>query len=86
MNVAVKIFELVFVVIASEEIFLFFGKLPTVELKLYGIQVELTSTVAGCIAGVALVLVFFLILFLVRHILRLSITATGTTTGFSLLS
>jgi len=60
MNGVVQVFKMVIVVVGPIEVLLLFGKLLVVELKLYGIQVKLTSAVAGRIAR----LIFFLILVL----------------------
>ena len=61
MNEGTKVFEAVFIMIFPKEIFLFFGNLQIIELKMNGIEVKLTTTVAGCITGV---IAFLLLSFL----------------------
>jgi hypothetical protein len=51
MNVELKVFETILIMIFPIEIFLFFGKLHIVELEVQGIQMKLATTVAGRIAG-----------------------------------
>ena len=46
-NVELRVFETIFIMIFPIEILLFFGELHIVEMKVQGVQMKLATTVAG---------------------------------------
>jgi len=81
--VAAMVIKLVLVVIFREEIILFFGKLPVAELELQSVQVDLTTTVAGGITGMILILVLGWVLLLACMYVRSFLIPNGVRTTLS---